>query len=96
MSKTLKKLTNILIIISIVLLFTSCTQRSKTIILTNIAIDVPGDFKPGFLDGTVGIDNTVAFNESYGVERNTGIYTVVYTKHKPAYSGMVSLRKSQK
>ncbi|MCZ9890489.1 hypothetical protein [Brachyspira hyodysenteriae] len=95
MSKTLKKLTNILIIISIVLLFSSCTQRNKTIMLTNIAIDVPGDFKPGFLDGTVAIDNTVAFNESYGVERNTGIYTIVYTKYKPAYNGIINLEKAK-
>ena len=35
------------------------------------------------------------FNESYGVERKTAIYTVVYTKHKIAYSGRVSLENAR-
>ncbi|WP_245158046.1 hypothetical protein [Brachyspira suanatina] len=95
MSKTLKKLINTIIIISIVLFISSCTQRNKTIMLTNIAVDVPEDFKPGFLDGTVAIDDTVAFNESYGIERNTAIYTIVYTKYKPAYSGSINLAKAK-
>ncbi|PTY40677.1 hypothetical protein DQ06_08970 [Brachyspira hampsonii bv. II] len=95
MDKILKNLINTLIIISIILLFSSCGQRTKTITLTNIAVDVPEDFKVGFLDGTVAIDNTVAFNESYGVERNTAIYTVAYTKYKPIYNGAVTLEKAR-
>ena len=95
MSKRLKKIINTLIIIAIILLFSSCSQRTKTITLTNIAVDVPEDFKVGFLDGTVAIDNTVAFNESYGVERNTAIYTVVYTKYKPIYNGTITLEKAR-
>ncbi|MEI0700288.1 hypothetical protein [Brachyspira intermedia] len=90
-----KILINILIIISLLLSFSSCSQRTKTITLTNIAVDVPEDFKVGFLDGTVAIDNTVAFNESYGVERNTAIYTVVYRKYKPIYNGTITLEKAR-
>ncbi|AEM21525.1 hypothetical protein Bint_0900 [Brachyspira intermedia PWS/A] len=95
MSKTLKKFITILIIISVTLLLSSCSQRTKTITLTDIAIDVPEDFQVGFLDGTVAIDNSVEFNESYGVERNTGIYTIVYTKYKLAYSGSINLENAK-
>ncbi|ASJ22358.1 hypothetical protein BHAMNSH16_12185 [Brachyspira hampsonii] len=95
MDKLFKKLINTLIIISFLLLFSSCGQRTKTITLTDIAVDVPEDFKVGFLDGTVAIDNTVEFNESYGVERNTAIYTVVYTKYKPIYNGTITLEKAR-
>ena len=91
MNKILKKFINTVIIISFILLFVSCTQRNKTIMLADIAVDVPEDFKIGFLDGTISVDNTVAFNESYGVERNTAIYTIVYTKYKPIYSGRINL-----
>ena len=91
MNKILKKFINTVIIISFILLFVSCTQRNKTIMLADIAADVPEDFKIGFLDGTISVDNTVAFNESYGVERNTAIYTIVYTKYKPIYSGRINL-----
>lgn len=95
MNKALKKLINTIIIITIILTLSSCMKNNKTIMLTNIAVDVPEDFTPGFLDGTVNIDNTVAFHESYGVKRHTGIYTVVYTKYKPIYSGSINLEKAK-
>ena len=95
MNKVLKNLINIMIIILMILSLYSCTQKNKTIMLTNIAIDVPEDFTPGFLDGTVTIDDTIAFHESYGVKRHTGIYTVVYTKYKPIYSGRINLENAK-
>ena len=89
MNKVLKNLINIMIIILMILSLYSCTQKNKTIMLTNIAIDVPEDFTPGFLD------DTIAFHESYGVKRHTGIYTVVYTKYKPIYSGRINLENAK-
>lgn len=90
-----KNIILILFVILIALPICSCKPKIKTVILKNIAIDMPEDFKEGFLDQTVAIDNTVEFNESYGVERKTAIYTVVYTKYKPAYSGRISLENAK-
>lgn len=95
MNTKFKKLINISVIILIALLLLSCGRRNKTIMLTNIAIDVAEDFQAGFLDGTVAIDDSVAFNESYGVERKTAIYTIVYTKYKDAYKGRINAENAK-
>ncbi|WP_299245063.1 hypothetical protein [uncultured Brachyspira sp.] len=94
-NKSMNKVIVKLLIVMIILSLFSCMQKNKTITLADIEMDIPEDFKAGFLDGTVQIDNTVAFHESYGVERHTAIYTIVYTKYKPMYSGMVSLEKAK-
>ncbi|WP_295159692.1 hypothetical protein [uncultured Brachyspira sp.] len=86
---------NISILLIIIFSLSSCGQKNKTITITNIAIDVPEDFTPGFLNNTVAADNTVAFNESYGAERRTAIYTIVYTKYKSAYSGIINLENAK-
>ncbi|WP_297207258.1 hypothetical protein [uncultured Brachyspira sp.] len=85
----------ILFIILTALSLCACQPKSETVMLTDIAIDMPKDFQRGFLDKTVAVDNTVEFNESYGVERKTAIYTIVYTKYKSAYSGMISLENAK-
>ncbi len=91
----MNKISAKLLILIIILSLISCTQKNKTINLSDIAIDIPEDFTAGFLDGTVSVDDTIAFHESYGVKRHTGIYTVVYTKYKPVYSGIISLEKAK-
>ena len=55
------------ILLIIILLIYSCKQKTKTIILQDISINVPENFKDGFLDQTVAIDESVVFNESYGL-----------------------------
>lgn len=86
----------IIFIISILILpIYACKPQNVTITFNDIAVDIPKDFQKGFLDQTVSVDNSVEFNESYGVERKTAIYTVVYTKHKIAYSGRVSLENAR-
>lgn len=85
----------IIFIIVIALSICACQPKSKTVMLTDIAIDMPEDFQKGFLDQTVAVDNTVEFNESYGVERKTAIYTIVYTKYKSAYRGRISLEDAK-
>lgn len=86
-------ISNIIIILIILQLF-SCSPKNKTITLKDIAVDVPEDFISGFLDSAISIDNTVEFNESYGAERKTAIYTVTYIQYKIAYSGILNLENA--
>lgn len=83
------------ILLIIILLICSCKQKTKTIILQDISINVPENFKDGFLDQTVAIDESVAFNESYGLETKTAIYTIVYTKYKNTYNGLITLQNAK-
>ena len=86
----------IIFIISILILpIYACKAQNTTITFNDITVDIPKDFKKGFLDNSVAVDNSVEFSESYGVERKTAIYTVVYIKYKLAYSGRVSLENAR-
>lgn len=89
---------NISIIFFTILLALSlyaCKPRTKTIILNNIAIDVPEDFSENFLGEVVDTDNTVEYYNSYGVQRTTAIYTAAYKKYKAAYTGIINLEKAR-
>ena len=66
-------------------------EKTKIINIDNITIEVPENFNPGFLNSVVAFDESVSKYESYGVQTKTAIYTIVYTKYKPTYNGLISL-----
>lgn len=90
-----KNISIIFLTILLALSIHACKPNTKTIILNNIAIDVPEDFSENFLGRVVGTDNTIEYHNSYGVQRTTAIYTIVYTKYKAAYTGIINLEKSR-
>lgn len=92
---TTKKIYIIFLTIILALSVYACKPRTKTIIFNNIAIDIPEDFSENFLGNVVDTDNRIEYHNSYGVQRKTAIYTVVYTKYKAAYIGIISLEKSR-
>lgn len=90
-----KNISKVFLISLLTLFIISCKPAIKTISISNIQIDVPADFEENFLGHTISADNTVEFYKSYGIERKTAIYTIVYTKYKPAYSGMVTIQDAR-
>ncbi|WP_157153050.1 hypothetical protein [Brachyspira murdochii] len=90
-----KNISIIFLTILLALSIYACKPNTKTIILNNIAIDVPEDFEENFLGGVVDTDNTIEYHNSYGVQRTTAIYTIVYKKYKAAYTGIINLEKAR-
>lgn len=78
MIKTIKNI----LLISFIVILSSCEQKIKTVNMGNFAVEIPENFERGFLNSSINTDSTVIDYETYGLETKTAIYGIEYSKYR--------------
>ena len=78
MIKTIKNI----LLITLIIVLSSCEQKNKTVNMGNFAVEIPENFERGFLNNAINTDSTVIDYDTYGIETKTAIYGIEYSKYR--------------